>query len=374
MPRAGAPGTVVDETEGACDNPAPAEQTITFDALPDKTFGEPAFAVGATASSGLPITFAAAGKCSIDEATVHLIGAGSCTITASQSGNENYQPAPAVARTFQIAKGPATLTISDLTHTYDGTPKQAVVAVSPAGLTGVAVTYDRASSPPTDAGSYTVEAVLTNDDYAALPVSGTLTIAPATPTIEWTPATPILLGTPLGDDQLNAVVKGVDGTSVEGESIYTPPAGTVLDVGPAHQLAVQFTSTDPNYTAASKSVTIGVHYRFTGFKQPVDNAVLNKAKAGSAIPVKFSLAGNQGLAIFGAGSPSSATIGCGSTVGEDLIEEVVTSSNSGLTYDAAVDQYNYVWKTNATWANTCRKLVVSLTDGTRHEALFHFVK
>jgi beta-lactam-binding protein with PASTA domain len=37
--------------------------------------------------------------------TVHLTGAGSCTVTASQPGNLNYKPAPAVARSFSI-KGP----------------------------------------------------------------------------------------------------------------------------------------------------------------------------------------------------------------------------------------------------------------------------
>ena len=39
-------------------------------------------------------------------ATVHLIGPGSCTITASQPGNADYQPAPAVSQTFSIAPAP----------------------------------------------------------------------------------------------------------------------------------------------------------------------------------------------------------------------------------------------------------------------------
>jgi beta-lactam-binding protein with PASTA domain len=34
---------------------------------------------------------------------VHLIGAGWCTITASQDGNRNYNAAPALSRTFSIA-------------------------------------------------------------------------------------------------------------------------------------------------------------------------------------------------------------------------------------------------------------------------------
>ena len=39
-------------------------------------------------------------------ATVHLTAAGSCTITASQPGNANYNPASNVSRTFLIASPP----------------------------------------------------------------------------------------------------------------------------------------------------------------------------------------------------------------------------------------------------------------------------
>jgi hypothetical protein len=59
--------------------------------------------VSATASSGLPVTYTASGKCSISGSLVTLTGAGSCTITAHQPGDATYNPAADVARTFQIA-------------------------------------------------------------------------------------------------------------------------------------------------------------------------------------------------------------------------------------------------------------------------------
>ncbi len=56
-------------------------------------------------------------------------------------------------------------------------------------------------------------------------------------------------------------------------------------------------------------------YEFSGFFTPVDNLpTLNSVKAGSAIPVKFSLNGFQGLDILAAGSPASQTIACASGV------------------------------------------------------------
>jgi hypothetical protein len=51
-------------------------------------------------------------------------------------------------------------------------------------------------------------------------------------------------------------------------------------------------------------------YRFTGFYQPVDNGLWNTAKAGSAIPVKFSLGGDQGLDVIKPGSPTMTGIPC----------------------------------------------------------------
>ncbi|MDX6578050.1 MAG: hypothetical protein QOE96_4003, partial [Blastocatellia bacterium] len=80
-------------------------QTINFAQPADKTFGNPDFAVTATATSGLAVGFAASGNCTVSSAgTVHLTGAGSCTITASQAGNATYNSALDVARTFNIAK------------------------------------------------------------------------------------------------------------------------------------------------------------------------------------------------------------------------------------------------------------------------------
>jgi len=79
-----------------------AGQSISFGPLPDKTFGDPDFTVSATASSGLTVSFGASGQCTVSGSTVHLTGVGSCTITASQGGDDNYSAATDVPQTFQI--------------------------------------------------------------------------------------------------------------------------------------------------------------------------------------------------------------------------------------------------------------------------------
>jgi hypothetical protein len=109
-------------------------------------------------------------------------------------------------------------------------------------------------------------------------------------------------------------------------------------------------------------------YKFTGFFQPVDNLpTLNTVNAGRAVPVKFSLGGNQGLNILAAGYPLSTQIACNTLATLDQIEQTVTAGSSSLSYDATSDQYTYVWKTDKSRAGSCRQLTVKLNDGTSHQ-------
>lgn len=126
--------------------------------------------------------------------------------------------------------------------------------------------------------------------------------------------------------------------------------------------------------AGSASATYQVVYDWDGFFRPIDNDVFNVAKAGSAIPAKFSLAGYQGMSIFVAGYPKSVPIACAAGASLEAVDETVTAGNSSLNYDATVDQYIYVWKTEKSWANTCRRFQVMLIDGTMHTADFKFSK
>ena len=88
---------------------AKAGQSITFRPLANKTYGAADFTVSGTASSGLPISFAGSGNCAVSTATVHLTGAGLCTVTASQPGDANYTAASDISNTFSIARAPCTV-------------------------------------------------------------------------------------------------------------------------------------------------------------------------------------------------------------------------------------------------------------------------
>ncbi len=100
--------------------------------------------------------------------------------------------------------------------------------------------------------------------------------------------------------------------------------------------------------------------------------MLNQMKAGAAVPVKFSLGGNQGLSIFAAGYPKSQVIACGATADVDGIEQTVNAGGSSMTYDPSTDAYDYVWKTDKAWVGTCRQLVLAFADGSVQRADFKF--
>ena len=150
----------------------------------------------------------------------------------------------------------------------------------------------------------------------------------------------------------------------------TPASGSVFPVGTT---TVNATADDGAGHISNCSFTVTVQYNFAGFFPPVSNLpALNVVQAGRGIPVKFSLSGNKGLGIFAAGSPSSGPIVCNSSDPATLLEETVTAGGSSLSYDPVTDQYIYIWKTEASWAGTCRQLVVQLNDGSIHRANFKF--
>ena len=160
-------------------------------------------------------------------------------------------------------------------------------------------------------------------------------------------------------------------TGTPGTASPDPCMSTPVRVGPGATDDIQVTV----YTTHASDWNFGQHrpYAFTGFFSPVNNRpTLNTAKAGSAIPVKFSLAGNQGLAIFARANPTSQKVACDSAAPLDAIEQTVTANASSLIYDQASGQYSYVWKTQSGWAGSCRQLVLVLNDGRSHTAEFQF--
>ena len=164
-------------------------QTITFNALPSKTYGDADFNPGATASSGLTVTYSSSNTevATIVSGNIHIVGAGTANITASQAGNSNYNAAANVVQALTVNKAVLTATADNKTRkkgeanptftiTYSGwvgTDNADVLDTKP--ITECSAT---AASP---VGDYDITVKGGSDNnYDFTYVSGKLTIQPGT--------------------------------------------------------------------------------------------------------------------------------------------------------------------------------------------------
>src|SRR5262249_27238833 len=210
----------------------------------------------------------------------------------------------------------ATLSLSNLSATYDGSPHAALATTNPPGLSGVSVTYSQngvAVGTPIYAGVYTVTATLNNPDYLAPAVTATLTIGQATPTISWATPAPITAGTPLGAGQLDAIAS-VNGSPLSGAYTYAPAAGTVLSAGNGQTLTVTFNPADSaDFKSVSASVLLDVRPTqpppsvvLIG-EQPVFRRKLNKKgkSVGKPVLIGFKLDFNLPIDAAAASTPAN---------------------------------------------------------------------
>ena len=81
-----------------------ASQTITFANPGSKALSVGSFTASSSADSGLTVSLASStgSVCSVTGSTVGLLATGTCTLTASQAGNSNYDAATNVERSFSV--------------------------------------------------------------------------------------------------------------------------------------------------------------------------------------------------------------------------------------------------------------------------------
>ena len=131
---------------------------------------------------------------------------------------------------------------------------------------------------------------------------------------------------PEGDSvTLTATASDPDGDPVsvewdlDGDGTFETPGQTATVIAPPTPTVITITvkATDPLGSVGDRHGDGPGIYDFSGFLGPVDNLpTANVVKAGQTIPVKFSLDGDQGLAILAAGYPKvSGPVPCASAVG-----------------------------------------------------------
>jgi hypothetical protein len=157
-------GTTADSGLFTISGPAP--QTIQFAPIPDQSATSTVALSATGGASGNPVTFAVISGPAVLGAgdILSFTGAGSVSVTASQAGNVDYQPATPVTRTFQVTQALAPIVLSGLSHVYDGNPKSPSFVTTPPGLP-VTITYNGSATPPSQAGDYALQATVQHALY-----------------------------------------------------------------------------------------------------------------------------------------------------------------------------------------------------------------
>lgn len=153
----------------------------------------------------------------------------------------------ALSNTASVTVTPAaaTVSLSGLSQTYDGSPKAVTATTHPPGL-AVAVTYNASSSPPVNAGSYSVSATITDPNYQGA-TTGTLIIDKSSAAITFSGLTQTYDGSP----------KPVGTTTTpSGLNVTITYDGSPTAPTNAGSYAVAATITDPNYQGSSAGILV----------------------------------------------------------------------------------------------------------------------
>jgi hypothetical protein len=111
-------------------------QTITFNTLSGKIYGDDPFTLLASTTSGLSINYQSdnTAVATISGNTLIIVGAGTAKITASQSGNSSYAAATSIVQSLTVSKAPQTITFGALTNKTYGDAQFLLSATATSGL------------------------------------------------------------------------------------------------------------------------------------------------------------------------------------------------------------------------------------------------
>ncbi len=156
------------------------DQTITFGALSDVTYGDANFDLSATTSSGLDITYTSSDTsvATISGNTVTIVGAGTTTVTASQSGNSVYNAAMDIPQILTVNMLPIEVTADAKTKYVGAADPEFTYAITSGTLVGgdtFTGSLNRATGETI--GTYAINlGTLSNTNYDITFVSNDLTI------------------------------------------------------------------------------------------------------------------------------------------------------------------------------------------------------
>jgi len=186
---------------------------------------------------------------------VPALGTSTQSVIFNPTDTVNYN-AVTSSVSINVNVASATLSMANLSQTYDGSAKSVMVTTVPAGL-AYTIRYNGSASSPVNSGSYSVVATVSDPNYSGS-ATATLTVNKATPVITTAPtATSITYGQSLSDSILSGGQATLGANNVAGAFAFTTPSTLPL-LGTSWQ-SVTFTPSDvSNYNVAGTTVSVTV--------------------------------------------------------------------------------------------------------------------
>jgi len=154
-----------------------ANQTIAFPAIVTKSVGDPDFNPGATASSGLPVTYTSSDTSVATISAgglIQIVAGGTATITAYQAGNANYNPAVVQTQTLKVTGPPSKKPVLTIYTLADGTTTNSATFNITGNVSGLkknaTITINITSNGTTS--SYTVAVAFPSGDFSEVVTLG----------------------------------------------------------------------------------------------------------------------------------------------------------------------------------------------------------
>lgn len=287
--------------------PIKGDQQITFDPIAAKTYGDAAFALSASSTSGLPISYSSSNTnvATISGNMVTIVGTGTISITASQAGNESFNAATSVEQSLVVNKGSQVITFPALTAKVFGDAPFALDASvnSDIALTLVSSNTNVATISGTmvtivGAGTTTITASQAGNANwnAATSIAHDLVVAKANQTItfdalsnrQYGDGTFLLEGSASSNLSITYTSSDTDVITISGNEV------TIVGVGSADITASQ--AGNANYNAATnvvRSLTVEkgnqvITFEAFGDRKHIGDIIELEATSDSGLPVSYS--------------------------------------------------------------------------------------
>ncbi|ABQ24971.1 beta strand repeat-containing protein [Geotalea uraniireducens] len=246
-------------------------QTITFNPLPAKTYGDATFTLAASGGiSGNSLTYSSSDTsvAAISGATVTIVGSGTTTITADQTGTTGAYATATAQQSLTVNKTTITVTANSATRQYNSANPALTASYSgfvnneDATVISGTPTVTTTATPASPVGSYPVTVALgtlTAVNYDFTFVSGTLGVGLASQAITFAPPGSKTYGD--ATFELNAF-GGASGNPVtfisSNEAVATVSGATVIIIGAGTSTITASQAGNSNYASATAQQTLTV--------------------------------------------------------------------------------------------------------------------